>query len=81
MLNARESVGHLHYFTPETAIATLKDTGYNIIDQSFTPGFDVSARTIKARIAKLPRQLLFKISPSTMAKWVGGASLLVLTEA
>ncbi len=81
MLNARESVGHLYYFTPETAIATLKDTGYKIIDQSFTPGFEINARTIKAKIARLPRQLLFKVSPSTMAKWVGGASLLVLTEA
>ena len=32
MMSARQSVGHLHYFTQETALATLKDSGYEIID-------------------------------------------------
>ena len=32
LLIKRKSVGHLHYFTPATAIATLKDCGYEIVD-------------------------------------------------
>ena len=32
ILNGRKTVGHLHYFTKETALATLEDAGYEIID-------------------------------------------------
>ena len=28
----RKTVGHIHYFTKETALASLEDTGYQIID-------------------------------------------------
>ena len=32
IIKGRKSVGHIHYFTKETALETLKDTGYEIID-------------------------------------------------
>ena len=38
ILNARDKVGHLHYFCKETALATLTDTGYQIIDWFYTNG-------------------------------------------
>jgi hypothetical protein len=38
ILNARDKVGHLHYFCKETALATLNDTGYQIIDWFYTNG-------------------------------------------
>lgn len=34
----RKQFGHLHYFSPGTALATLRDCGYEIIDYSFTAG-------------------------------------------
>ena len=37
IIDVRKSVGHIHYFTKETALETLKDTGYEIVDYSFTP--------------------------------------------
>lgn len=36
MLEMRETFGHLHYFTSETALATLEDTGYSVLDHSYT---------------------------------------------
>ena len=39
LLKLRSTVGHIHYFTKELALATLKDTGYEIIDNFYTPIF------------------------------------------
>lgn len=38
ILTARQLVGHLHYFSKETALATLKDTGYEICNYFYTAG-------------------------------------------
>ncbi|MER8475412.1 NAD-dependent epimerase/dehydratase family protein [Mesorhizobium sp. M1163] len=35
-MHARQKAGHLHYFTRETALATLEDTGYTVVDWHFT---------------------------------------------
>lgn len=78
---ARKSVGHLHYFTPETAVATLSDCGYEILDSFLTPGFaDLPATTLKSFIARFPRKILYAISPSLMVRLLGGCSLLVLAR-
>jgi hypothetical protein len=81
MLEQRQCAGHLHYFTPATAMATLKDSGYKIIDSFYTPAFDdLPSKTTKARLARIPRKLLFAASPDLMIKLLGGCSLLVLTN-
>lgn len=81
MMSARESAGHLHYFTPETALATLKDSGYEVVDYFFTPSFDgLPLKMLKSKLAKLPRKILYSISPGLMVKLLGGGSLLVLTK-
>ena len=52
----RNSVGHLHYFTSDTAIATLTDCGYEIVDTMYTPSFaDLPSKSWKAKLIKLPR--------------------------
>jgi SAM-dependent methyltransferase len=81
LLHGRETVGHLHYFTPDTAIATLEDCGYKILDIMYTPSFaDLPPKTIKAKLAKLPRHVLYAISPKVMSTMIGGASLMVLSK-
>src|SRR3569833_2547256 len=75
MMNARHSVGHLHYFTPETALATLKDSGYEIVDYFFTPSFDdLPSKTIKGKLAKLPRKLLYALAPGRGGGRRGGGA-------
>jgi len=81
MIYARESVGHLHYFTRETALATLQDCGYEIIDSFYTTSFlGLPSKTFKAKLAKLPRRLLFAMSPHLCVRLLGGCSLLVLAK-
>ena len=81
LLRARKSVGHLHYFTPDTALATLIDCGHEIVDVMFTPSFAaVPPKTFKEKLAKNPRALLYTISPRLMSTLIGGASLMVLTK-
>lgn len=36
MMGMRKTFGHLHYFTAETALATLKDCGYRVVDTVYT---------------------------------------------
>src|SRR5271157_1732576 len=38
ILKLRATVGHIYYFTKETALATLADTGYEVIDYFYTRG-------------------------------------------
>jgi 2-polyprenyl-3-methyl-5-hydroxy-6-metoxy-1,4-benzoquinol methylase len=81
LMDARNSVGHLHYFTKETAIATLIDAGFEIVDFFYTAGsFDLPGKSLKSRIAVLPRKLMFKANQDFAAKLLGGFSLLVLAK-
>lgn len=81
LIRGRAEVGHLHYFTPKTALATLSDCGYEIIDTMFTPAFaSRSATGIKSRALKVPRHLLYSLSPQLTSTLIGGCSLLVLAR-
>jgi hypothetical protein len=78
---SRKEVGHLHYFSQQTAAATLRDTGYEIVDQRLT---DLAVQTNKSRMAlrtKLlnpVRQAMATVAPETTALLLGGYSLLTL---
>ena len=81
MMNSRKNVGHLHYFTRETALATLVDCGYEIIEGFYTKALDdFPSKTLKAKMMKLPRKILYTISPHWAARLSGGYSYLVLTK-
>lgn len=75
----REEVGHLHYFMKETALATLRDTGYEIVDWFYTPGALANPRSLKARLARWPRKLCSLVNQDLTVRLLGGYSLLVLT--
>jgi len=82
-LRNRYSIGHLHYFTADSAIATLKDTGHEIVDCFYTAGtFGVFKHhpSIKTAIANAPRWLFSKFSLPFTARVFGGYSLLVLAK-
>ena len=81
MISARQSSGHLHYFTPATALATLKDSGYEVVDYFYTTPFnDLPGKTVKGEIARWPRKILHALSPDLMVKLVGGCGLIVLSK-
>ncbi len=81
ILRARQSVGHLHYFSKETALATLKDSGYEICDYFYTAGsIDLPNKSFKTLLANLPRKVLYGLNQDIAVRLLGGYSLLVLTK-
>jgi len=81
ILIGRHSVGHIHYFTKETAIATLIDAGYEILDYFYTAGsIELPAKSVKSWLARLPRKVMFKFNKDMTVRILGGYSLMVLTK-
>lgn len=81
LMASRRRYGHLHYFTLSTAFATLEDCGYEILDHHLTPSFrDLPQTRMLSRLARLPRRLLFALSPRLMQLTLGGSSLMVLAR-
>ncbi|RYD70422.1 MAG: methyltransferase domain-containing protein [Sphingobacteriales bacterium] len=81
LIDGRNSVGHLHYFMKETALATLVDSGYDVIDFFYTTGsLDLPLKNFRSKLAVFPRKILYAINKDMAAKLVGGFSLLVLTK-
>ena len=79
----RRTVGHLHYFSAESALDTLTDTGHKVIDYMYTDGGVALAKlhpSFRRTLANLPRQLIGFFSKKLSARWFGGYSLLVLAE-
>lgn len=81
ILRARESSGHIHYFTKEIALQILKDVGYEVLDYFYTAGaVELPAQSVKSFIAKLPRKIFFTIHKDLAVRILGGYSLMVLLK-
>jgi SAM-dependent methyltransferase len=80
LLKRREMYGHLHYFTKETALETLKDTGYELLDYFYTPRSIEAGESVAQKILLLPRKACFGINRDLTARVLGGYSLLVLAK-
>lgn len=79
----RYTLGHLHYFTADSAIATLKDTGHEVEDYYYTsPATELFYlhKSSKKALANIPRWLFSKLSVPFTARIFGGYSLLVLAR-
>jgi cyclopropane fatty-acyl-phospholipid synthase-like methyltransferase len=77
----RTIVGHIHYFTKDTAIATLNDAGYVVIDYFYTKGtLELPKRGWKTKLANIPRSFFFAFNQDFTVRVFGGYSLLVLTK-
>lgn len=80
-MSARKQVGHLHYFSRASALATIRDAGFEIVDEFYTASFrDMPGRSLRESLARIPRKMLYAISPDLLVKLIGGCSLLVLAK-
>ena len=83
-IELRDWVGHVHYFSKKTALRTLEDCGFKIIDLMYTrSALDLeplsrSASKIRTKVANVLRRLTFPVAPDFAAKLYGGYSLMVL---
>lgn len=84
MLYMRKQYGHLHYFSKETALATLVDVGYEMRDHFHTSDDEISGATVRrSRTKKLLYQLrrqLFRARPDLAAACLSRFNLMVLAR-
>jgi SAM-dependent methyltransferase len=84
MLYMRENFGHLHYFSKETALATLSDLGYDIIDYFFTVDDEIGGiraqKGMREKIQYVIRKNLFRIKPDFTAAIFTHFNLMVLAR-
>jgi SAM-dependent methyltransferase len=80
LLTARSNLGHLHYFTYRTALASLETAGFEIVCDRLLFPHDMPNRRIKTRIANIPRGLGRRLRPQLSARLLGGSTLLVLAS-
>ena len=82
LMQQRNTVGHIHYFTKEMVLWILKDKGYTIIDWMYTkPVIDVyPPASFKRRIKKILRNLSFFMNKDLSAKLWGGYSMMILAK-
>lgn len=84
MLHMRRQYGHLHYFTKETALATLADAGYEVVDWFYTD--DQAApqawvpRGLKLRTLHEARKLAFRLHADSAVSVFDSFNLLVLAR-
>jgi hypothetical protein len=80
-VNAWDSVGHLHLFTIETALKTMVYTGHRVVDWMLTDGaFINKKKAFRTRLANLVRLPISRFSTKTVARLIGGYSILILAE-
>jgi len=82
LMATRSIAGHIHYYTKDTALATLKDCGYKVMECRYTgASLNSPTRSLKTRLAAIPRRVLFAINKDLGVRALGGETLLVLAQA
>src|SRR6266567_8059604 len=71
-LQNRNLHGHLHYFTRETALRTLEDVGYEVLDYSYSPEYEMPTTLLQTKLMKLPRRLFFALNKDWAIRVLGG---------
>ncbi|HOZ62615.1 MAG TPA: methyltransferase domain-containing protein [Smithellaceae bacterium] len=82
-IDGRRKLGHVQYFSFQSAIACLKDTDHVIMDYFFTDVgtyYTKQARRLNRTIANYPRQISAFFSVPLSAKIFGRYSIMVLTK-
>jgi 2-polyprenyl-3-methyl-5-hydroxy-6-metoxy-1,4-benzoquinol methylase len=73
IMYARQRVGHLHYFTKETALATLEYAGYTNKDWFYTySAIEAPGRSRMSRLISWPRKLALAINEDLAVRFLGG---------
>lgn len=84
MLHMRKQYGHLHYFTKDTALATLVDAGYDVRDHFYTSDDEISGnrvrRTAAQKLVYRIRKALFRRRPDLAAACFSRFNLMVLAR-
>ena len=84
MLHMRQKYGHLHYFSKETALATLSDVGYDVQDCFYTDDCEISGgnyiQNLRVRINYQARKSIFSFNPDLAVSIFSSFNLMVLAR-
>jgi SAM-dependent methyltransferase len=81
LLHTHDAYGHLHYFTRETALQSLADAGYQVVDEFYSPdALERPTHLVGRKLLKLPRKLLYSLHQDFAVHLLGGYRLLVLAR-
>ena len=80
IMRVRRSVGHLHYFSKNTALATLRDTGYEVQEWFYSDLRGNAYAPLKTRLLRWPRRMLMSLAPDFAVRLLGGNPLTVLAR-
>ena len=79
---SRAMAGHLHYFSKSSALLTLEDAGYTVVDWFYTPVFKTAKakRSALKRMIEIPRSLGMATMPDFSVRLLGGCSVMALAK-
>lgn len=81
ILDLRASVGHIHYFTKDTALAALRDSGYEVLDYFYPEQrLVLRGKPLRQKVLALLRQGLMGANRDLAVRLLGGRSLMVLAR-
>ena len=81
LMRLRTGMGHLHYFMKETALATITDTGQEVLDYFYVDGMiEVYNYGLKSRFWNKVRQVISIFNKELAVRVLGGYSLMVLAK-
>jgi 2-polyprenyl-3-methyl-5-hydroxy-6-metoxy-1,4-benzoquinol methylase len=80
IMRVRRDVGHLHYFSKNTALATLRHSGYEVADWFYSDMRGSAYQNFRTRLWRLPRRLLMKLRPDFAVRLLGGNPMTVLAR-
>ncbi|MHA4847220.1 class I SAM-dependent methyltransferase [Flavitalea antarctica] len=82
MLQQRDSVGHIHYFSREMVLWMLKDTGYQVIDWIYTSQVTdpKRAKGFKHAVKRSLRDISFSLNKNRSADLWGDYSMMILAR-
>jgi 2-polyprenyl-3-methyl-5-hydroxy-6-metoxy-1,4-benzoquinol methylase len=80
LMTRRELHAHLHYFSKETALQTLKDTGYKVQDYWYLPRSNEIGPSLLQKAFRFPRAISFAIHQDLAVRVLGGYSLMILAS-
>ncbi|HEX4213464.1 MAG TPA: class I SAM-dependent methyltransferase [Candidatus Dormibacteraeota bacterium] len=77
----RDAHGHLHYYTKETVLRMLEDTGFKVVDYHYTSmAMELPCDVLTRKLLRWPRKLLFRLNQDLASKLLGGCSLMILAR-
>jgi len=83
-MHSRRSVGHLHYFSKRSALATLEYAGFEVVHSQYNHSVLHALKahpTLRGYVAAAPRLITFKMFPDMSVHFLGGAGLGVVCMA